>query len=256
MSAIKCNQCGHENDLTRVFCQNCGGRLERPEGMAGPKISGPTRVPTGPRKLKTGMSFGAAAGKVLRAVISTIIIAALIAVLIQMARKPADIPEAKPANDVVASQNYQMLTTMAESPYATGFDLKQDQINNYMAARIMPAEAPEGATVRAQFQRAFVILGTGEATFYVEQKFLGLPVYMYVTGVPESQGNSTTFRATGGGVGHVKLAPPLVPLVEKVVAPVVTSVTEAVDLLSKATAIKVEPGVAKLSWAGKKPAGN
>ncbi len=256
MNAIKCNQCGHENDLTRVFCQNCGARLERPEGMAAPKISGPTKVPTGPRKLKTGMSFGAAAGKVLRATISTIIIAALIALLIQMARKPADVPEARPANDAVATQNFQLLSTMAGSPYATGFDLKQDQINNYLAARIVPAAAPEGATVRAQFQRAFVTLGSGEVTFYIEQKFLGLPIYMYVTGVPEKEGTTTTFRTTGGGVGHVKLGAKLAPLVEKVVAPVVASVSEGVDLLKNSAAIKVEPGVAKLSWTGKKPAGN
>lgn len=256
MNAIKCTQCGHENDLTRVFCQNCGTRLERPKGMGGPTISGPSKVPTGPRKLKSGMSLGAALGKVVRAVISTIIIAALIALLIQMSRKPEGLPEPRPANDVVATQNFQMLNTMAESPYTTAFDLKQDQINNYLAARIIAGPAPEGATIRAQFQRAFVILGTGEATFYVEQKFLGLPVYMSITGAPVSEGKTTTFRTTGAAVGHVKLPAQLAPLVEKVVGPVVTSVSEAVEVLKNASSITVDPGVAKLSWAGKKPAGN
>lgn len=253
MSAIKCKQCGHENDLTRVFCQNCGGRLERPEGAAGPTISGPTRVPTGPRKLKSSSPMGPLLAKLVRTVISTVILAALIALLIQMSRTPVDLPPAKAANELQATQTYQMLTSLVASPYGRGYDLSQDQINNYLAARILPAETASGVTLRAQFQRAFVMIGQGELSFFVEQKFLGVPVYMYVTGTLERSGETISFRSTGGGVGHVRFAPQLVPLLEKVIAPVAASVGDAAGVIQSASSVTLVPGVLKINWSGKQP---
>lgn len=253
MSAIKCKQCGHENDLTRVFCQNCGGRLERPEGAAGPTISGPTKVPTGPRKRRASTPLGPLLVRLVRTVISTTILAALIALLIQMSRKPEGLPPAKPANEVQATQVYQMMNSMAESPYGRGYDLTQDQMNNYLAARILPADAQSGAAVRAQFQRAFGVIGQGEMSFFIEQKFLGIPVYMYVTGTVEKSGESMTFKSHGGGVGHVRFAPQLVPLLEKVIAPVGASISDATGVVQSASSVSFVPGVAKISWSGKKP---
>ncbi len=256
MSAIKCKQCGHENDLTRVFCQNCGTRLERAEGAAGPTISGPTRVPTGPRKLKNKGAGVAMLLKLVRAIISTAVVAALIALLIQMSRPLPDLPPAKPANDAMATQTYQMLVSFADSPYGRGVDLTQDQINNYLAARIVAGAAPEGANVRAQFQRAFVVLKEGEASFYVEQKFFGIPVFMYLTGVPEKSGETVSFKTTGGGVGHVPFDPRLASLLERVILPVVTSAAEGTAALKTANSVVLSPGVAKVAWSGKKALGN
>lgn len=255
MSAIKCKQCGHENDLTRVFCQNCGTRLERAEGSAGPTISGPTRVPTGPRKLRQGMNLGAALSKLIRAIISTAIVAALIALLIQMSREPEGLPPAPAANDAAAAQIYQGLVAMAENPYGRGMDVTQDQINNYLAARIVGGPVPEGTTVRAQFQRAFVVLKEGEASFYIEQKFLGVPVFMYLDAVPVQGASALSFQTTGGGVGHVRFAPGLTFLLEKVILPVISSVSDATATLQTAS-VTITPGVAKITWPGKKPVGN
>jgi len=55
MPNIICQSCQFENDPSRVFCQNCGIRLERPAGMAfqGPSKSGmPEKKETAPSPAK------------------------------------------------------------------------------------------------------------------------------------------------------------------------------------------------------------
>lgn len=256
MSAIKCKQCGHDNDLTRVFCQNCGGRLERPQGASGPTISGPSKVPTGPRKLKKQGAFGPVLAKIVRGIVSAAFLGALLALLIQMSRPPVEVPPVKPVNEGQATQSYQMLVSLAEGPYGRGYDLSQDQINNYLAARIVAGVASEGSGFRAQFQRAFVVIRQGEMSFFIEQKFFGVPVYMYLSGTLERSGSTIAFKPNGGGVGHVRFAPQLVPLLEKVIAPVVASVSDVAAVIQSADAVTLVPGIAKITWSGKKAQGN
>ncbi len=255
MSAIKCGACAHENDQTRVFCQNCGARLERPEGAAAPKISGPTKVPTGPLKVqRQGMGPLGLLLWVFRRLLSTAFLGALIAMLIQMSRAPEGIPPAKPGNEAAARQLFESVQSFSDNIYPRGLDVTQDQINNYLAARILPAQGQtEGMNFRAEFQRAFVVIGSGKADLFIEQKLLGHPVYLYLTAVPGAPGEP--LRYTGGGVGRIPVHEKLVPLLERVISPVVTSAQDVSPLAGKATTVVFVPGVAKLNWPGAKPAG-
>ena len=255
MKSIKCTQCGHQNDLTRAFCQNCGARLERPAGDD-PEISGPTKVAAGtrPRGRPARAGFAGAVFWFIRRILSTAILAALLAVAIQMARQPDGIPPAQPANEAQAGQLLQALQTFAGSTYARAIDVTQTQTNNYLASSIVPDPAATGKSFRAEFSRAFVIIKSGELDFFVEQRFHGWPIYMYLTAVPESSGGKLSLRVTGGGVGRMPLSMRLVPLFEGVLRPVIASTSEAATVLETVDEVVLTPSVAKLSWHARKPA--
>jgi hypothetical protein len=256
VKSIKCTQCGHENDPTRAFCQNCGARLERPPGDD-PKVSGPTRVAaeTRPRGRPARAGFAAAVFWFTRRILSTAILAALLAVAIQMARQPDGIPPAQPANDAQAGQLLQAVQAFAGSTYARAIDVSEAQANNYLASSIVPDTATTGKSFfRAEFSRAFVIIKSGELDFFVEQRFHGWPIYMYLTGVPETSGGKLSLRVTGGGVGRMPLSMRLVPLLEGVLRPVIASTSEAAAVLETVDEVVFTPSVAKLSWHARKPA--
>ena len=253
MKSIKCTQCGHQNDLTRAFCQNCGARLERPGDD--PKISGPTKVAAGTRpRAAASAGFAGAVFWFIRRIVSTAILAALLALAIQMARQPDGIPPAQPANEAQAGQLLQALQTFAGSTYARAIDVTQAQTNNYLASSIVPDPAATGQSFRAEFSRAFVIIKSGELDFFVEQRFQGWPIYMYLTAVPESSGGKLSLRVTGGGVGRMPLSMRLVPLLEGVLRPVIASTSEAATVLETVDEVVLTPSVAKLSWHARKPA--
>jgi len=251
---IKCGQCGHENDLTRVFCQNCGVRLERPPGDD-PTISGPTKVPTERhfRGRAATAGFAVAVFGFIRKIVSTAILAALLAVVIQMARQPDGIPPAQPANEVQAGQLLQALQTFSGSTYARTMDVSQAQANNYLASSIVPDTATNGKLFRADFSRAFVVIKSGELEFFVEQRFYGWPIYMCLTTAPATSGGKLSLRVTGGGVGRMPLNTRLIPLLEGIMRPVVSSTSEAATVLETADEVVFTPSVAKLSWRARKP---
>jgi len=279
MNAIKCAQCGHDNDLTRVFCQNCGTRLERPAGLETPTISGPTQVPagqplekvgpvSGPKKIvrkpagrpapgkpasssaKPKMTFGGALFWLVRRVITTAILAFVLAVLIQVFRMPPDLPPAQKINPVTASQLLQSLQMFASSPYPRSIDINQDQINNFLLSRIVPASS--SGILRPEFIRTCVLLRDGSADFYVEEKYLGLPIDFYLTVVPVVENGATSFRIVSGTAGHLPIPSLLLPaFADRIFKPIMVSLTDASALVQASNRTLFLPGVLRLSWPGK-----
>ena len=253
MKSIECAQCGHHNDLTRVFCQNCGARLERSAGDE-PRISGPTKVVLEKRHrgraAGTGM-IGATFG-LIRTVLGTAIFAALLALVIQMARQPDGVPPAQPANEAQAGQLLQTVQNQAGSTYARTMEITEAQANNYLKSSIVPDQ--EGATkfLRANFSRAFVKIRSGELDFFVEQILYRWPIYMRLTTVPDTSGGKLSLRVTGGGIGRMPLNDRLVPLLERALRPVIASTSQAAAVLETLDGVVLSPSVAKLSWNARK----
>jgi zinc-ribbon domain len=254
VKSIKCSQCGHENDSTRVFCQECGARLERVAGDE-PTISAPTKVPAASRFRGRAATTGLA-GTIfgfIRGLVSTAILAAILAAFIQMARQPDDVPPAQPANEVQAGQLLHTVQVLSGSNYARTVDISQAQANNYLAASIVPDPATSNSIFRADFSRAFVVIRSGELKFFVEQRLFGWPIYMYLITVPEPAGGKASLRVTGGGFGRMPITPRLMPLLEGIMRPVIASTSEAVTVLDSADEILFAPSTAKLSWKARKP---
>ena len=255
MKSIKCSQCGHENDSTRVFCQECGARLERPPGDE-PTISAPSQVPAESRFRGRAATTGLAAAifGIVRGLVSTAILAAVLAALIQMARQPDDVPPAQPANEVQAGQLLHTVQVLSGSNYARTIDISQAQANNYLAASIVPDPATSNSILRADFSRAFVVIRSGQLKFFVEQRLFGRPIYMYLITAPEAAaGGKASLRVTGGGIGRMPISPRLMPLLEGIMRPVIASTSEAVTVLESADEILFTPSMAKLSWKPRKP---
>ena len=255
MKAIACSQCGHENDATRVFCQNCGARLENPEAEALAAPAPAVMAPPPPGFRRKQRREGRNPFLVLlRALVLMVILGATLAAIIQMGRRPNGLPPAKPGNEATAGQLLQVLQTFSESPYVRTCDVTQDQANNYLAATVLPSEAPSQMSLQAQFRRAFVVLGQGDLRFVVEQSFLGLPVFLHLVAFPQAAGEGTTMEVTGGGIGRMPLHPKILPWLRNSLQPVVGSTSAATNVLRKARAVAISPGSARLSWQARKPA--
>jgi zinc ribbon protein len=253
VKSIKCSQCGHENDSTRVFCQECGARLERPAGDE-PTVSAPTKVPAESRLRGRAAATGLAATifRFVRGLISTAILAAILAALIQMARQPDDVPPPQAANEVQAGQLLHTVQVLSGSNYARTIDISQAQANNYLAASIVP-DPTSNSIFRADFSRAFVVIRSGELKFFAEQRLFGWPIYMYLITAPEPTGGKASLRVTGGGIGRMPITPRVMPLLEGIMRPVIASTSEAVTVLESADEILFTPSMAKLSWKAHKP---
>lgn len=264
MNEIKCAECGHENDSTRVFCHNCGIRLERPEGEKA-TLAETTPVmgrSTGP--VRRGFFLAGGAGGLIlglvRSLISLAILAALLAVLIEAGREPDWVPHAATPDKQKATRLYQSIREFSDTVYPRTIDLTQEQANNYLATRLESAE-DGGVLVQATFIRAFVTIEADVMRFVVEQKYLGLPVYMSVMLVPKITANAATgrnevsLRLAGAGIGRLGLPALVAPMMQKHLQGVIDSTDAEIQFLSLADSLVFLPGVARLGWNGSQTPG-
>jgi hypothetical protein len=107
--------------------------------------------------------------------------------------------------------------------------------------------------LRADFSRAILVIKPGEMKFFVEQRLYGWPIYMHLSTVPENSEEKSRLRVTGGGIGRMPLNPRLIPLLEAIMRPVISSTSEAATVLETADEIVFAPAMAKLIWKARKP---
>jgi len=264
MNEVKCAECGHENDPTRVFCHNCGIRLERPEGEKATiaettPVMGRSSAPVRRGFFQAG-GFGWLMLRLGRSLVSLAILAALLAVLIEAGREPDWVPEATTPDKQKATRLYQSIQKFSDTVYPRMIDLTQEQANNYLAVRL-EAEAEGGAIFQAKFIRAFVTIESDTMRFVVEQKYLDWPVYMSVILVPKISGNAATgrnevsLRLAGAGVGRLRLPALVAQVMQKHLQGVIDSTAAEIQFLSLVDSLVFLPEVARLGWNGSQTPG-
>jgi len=271
---IKCTECGHENDVTRIFCQNCGTRLERPDGAgeaftpttpspdskaAGTKPA--AGAPKKPGKLKeAGPSPLRIVFKILFFffnLIAIVLLAVLIAAIIQMSRLPDfRIPSAQRGIEGLAVQFTQGVKLAADNTYPRSLDIQESAVNNYLQARILaePTAETGGINLHAEFARTFLVFRSGFFNFVVEQKFSDYPFYVYLDVKPVSSPAGTDVKITSGGIGRLRIDEEHVPyLVDKFFSPITAVLTDQINTLKKANSVVMHDSLAKVNWPGKVP---
>ncbi len=253
MNAIGCAQCGFENDLSRVFCQNCGAKLTRPEGAGRPNAAGaPAAVARpGAARKRRGMGLALSVGVTLRQIVFTAITGAILASMIQMVRAPDGIPSPDVPNEKAARALFTEITGAAAAPYLKLVEITPAAANNYLASRLVPSNEMGGsAFIPARFSRAFVVPREGVFHFVVQQNVLGHPIYTYLIEKPIVNPSGMASQAVGGGVGKMPLDPRLVPVLKLAIGPVSSAIGDILALLASADGVTITPKSAKVSWRG------
>lgn len=245
MNSLKCQQCGHENDLTRVFCQDCGARLERPAGAT--PAAPPPLVTSGPgsRLAQKPKTDGGGAANFVWSLIKLVILAAILAAVIQMFRMPTDLPPPPPpGSSVQAGVLQRMIDSAAQSPGSISIGVEEAALNAYLASKLKAA--PSGGN--AEFQRMFIVFDPGTIKLGMQQKVFDWPIAVQMYAVPVRTGGIWDLRVTGGQIGRLPIHPALVLIVQRFFAPAGNALQPDISKLSKVSSIEIKKGQAVLTW--------
>ncbi len=276
MSERKCSHCGVENDVTRVYCVECGTRLPEPS----PDNGAPTRSPVGkPAPALVGNAAPPLAGNaapplpqpvrrkppgkvnapkapglgalVFKMLVSTALFAAVLAAAIQMEREPDGIPKAVGPNAASAQETLSTLQQMAASKKPISWLVNQQAVNEFLATTIqMEPAAIATYGLGAEFQRAFVRFEAGSLDLGLEQKFLTRSVYFLLKVEAESGGDGLQAKFVGGSIGRLPVHPKLLPLFLRLFQSSITALQPTLELVQKASSAAIQPEDVKLQWAG------
>ncbi|HEY8669326.1 MAG TPA: zinc ribbon domain-containing protein [Terriglobales bacterium] len=206
MTKLVCPDCQHENEPERIYCHNCGARLER-SALIREKAATDESGAQAREHLKKMFRPGRGQGK--RAVVKFLKIllgAACLAVIIQLILPP-DLP-IQPNEIGFAPMINMDLGSALESHRPAQLSYNEEQVNSYLAASLRRSNSPakEGFFPLA---RILVKFEEGVCGINIERQFFGLSIYSgssYRVTVGDGKIASANI---GGYIGRMPIHPAL-----------------------------------------------
>ena len=201
---LPCGQCGYENEAERVYCHNCGAKLDRSllpkPGDEGDKTETPEQARKRIAKM-TNPKSGGGLGEIKMAV-NVLIYSAILAALLLIAQQPDGVPEA--GKDATLSSVGGDLMDALNAAQPRRLDFSEAEINSYLRQQLKSKDA---GAMGLEFKRAYVNLTPGVLHFGAEESVFGLPVYSGVLYRLEVKDGKFTPTMLGGNFGRLAVHP-------------------------------------------------
>lgn len=197
-----CPECRRENEPERIYCHDCGARLDRSAlAKEKPKEEDPKdtqrrlRTMLDPQRAKLRRQFFQGSKLVLGAL--------ALAAVVQMLRAP-ELPAQPELSELPAQINLDLENAVMD-PRSAPLRYTEEQVNAYLNYALKGKQAALGKYLK--FERAFVGLEEGVCRFTTERSLFGYSVFTAVTLAPKLENGDITAKMLGGSVGRLPVHP-------------------------------------------------
>jgi hypothetical protein len=236
MIKLVCPECQRQNEPERIYCHDCGARLDRSAlAKVAPKLEDPKATQ---RRLKQLLDPGRIRLRLMFFKISKLLLGACaLAVLIEMLRPPIGLPERPKSLEL--QQISLDLEKATASHDAAPLQYSTDQVNAYLANVTRTKQAALSKFL--QFERALVTFDEGVCRITAERSFLGFSVFHAISYNVALQNGTLTAANNGGSIGRM----PIHPMIMKYGDILFTDLWAVLDrekkLVSKMGAVEFHP---------------
>jgi hypothetical protein len=235
MTNLVCPECQRQNEPERIYCHDCGARLDRSAlAKVAPKGEDPKETQ---RRLKQLLDPGRVKLRVMFFKISKLILGAgALAVLIEMLLPP-DVPER--LKSIELQQINLDLERASTGQSAAPLQYTEEQVNAYLVNVLKSKQAVLSKLL--QFERALVNFDEGVCRITAERSLLGFSVFTAISHNVTLQNGTVIASNNGGSIGRM----PIHPMIMKFGDILFTDLWAALDrekkLVSKMGAIEFHP---------------
>ncbi len=224
LPSLTCSECGHLNEGERIYCHNCGVKLDRSAVLAEEQkkkeSTPPEKTQERVKKLINPNSGQSAygVGSFIKSALRTLFLAALVALLISMMLPPVDVP---PMPELAATKPLpELITTLSNAPPNMRLVLKESDINDYFRATVRMGKA-EGMLANAiEFQRIYTEIEPDGIELTLQRALYGYPVYVSARYQLEIVGQKLEATQVSGSIGRLVVPAPAFKYFEKLLDPV------------------------------------
>lgn len=240
-TTLTCSDCNYVNEGERVYCHNCGKKLDR---SLLPVDETVTETPEKARKrvLKmTNPSVGIVRG-LIRPLLNSLAWAAVIAAMIQSTRPPDNVPPLPKKGEITDVPPIAMALEQASaSPTATRVGIPEPTINAYLQRNI-GTKQKEGESTMVRFVRAFVTTGDGVLRITSEQSLFDFSLYASTIYKLAIESNKLQATNMGGSVGRLPVHPLIMTYADAVFGKLWTALNREHKILDGMQKIEVSKG--------------
>jgi hypothetical protein len=205
MPMVACTECRRENEIERIYCHDCGARLER---KAVQKIV-PKKDDVHKRVKKL---FDPQRAK-LRALffkISKLALAAFGSAALTVMALPPELPEVPAASKNAPLVNLPSvafdLERVLDRHEPTLVKYSEEQANLFLSSNLK-SKKPALDKPFLEFKRAVAVFREGTASVTMERAIFGYSVFTTIDFGPQSNGGKAGVKATGGHIGRMPIHP-------------------------------------------------
>jgi hypothetical protein len=236
MIKLVCPECQRQNEPERIYCHDCGARLDRSAlAKVAPKGEDPKETH---RRLRQMLDPGSLKMRLRFFRVSKLILGACaLAVLITLLRPPLDVPER------VKSIGLQQISLDLENA-STGrgtasLQYTDAQVNAFLVNVLKSKQAALSKLL--QFERAFVNFDEGVCTITAERSLFGFSVFHSTSYNVTLQDGTLTASNNGGSIGRMKIHPMIMKFGDILFTDLWTALDRERKLVSKMGAIEFHP---------------
>lgn len=202
MIKLVCPECQRQNEPERIYCHDCGARLDRSAlAKVAPKLEDPKATQ---RRLKQLLDPGRLRLRLMFFKISKLVLGACaMAVLIEMLRPPLGLPERPKSLEL--QQISLDLEKATSSHGAAPLQYSTDQVNSYLANVTKTKQAALNKFL--QFERALITFDEGVCGITMERSLLGFSVFHSISYNVALKNGTLTAASNGGSIGRMPIHP-------------------------------------------------
>ncbi len=202
---LTCGSCGFGNEPERVYCHNCGAKLDRSllpkvEPEKGDSVGAARR-----RIKKMTNPSGYSAKDAVKSLFNVIFWAALIAAIFLISQKPDGVPV--PSKDLPQRLLQSELMEATQSPVSRTIVLTEAEATGAVKQTLKRSTSGDGGIPGVEFQGAYVVFRPGVVHIGAEQSLMGYPIFSGVDyKLMIGDGKLRPFLL-GGNLGRLQIHP-------------------------------------------------
>ncbi len=201
---LVCRECRHDNEAERIFCHECGARLDR-SGLAKAKQSAEDPQQTRKRLERLLSGRGLKARQTFFLVSKIVLGACALAAVIQMLLAPEVPPSTQELG--IGSMSLE-LENAASDHRVRELRFTEEQVNASLATGLRSKQAAL-SNFAFRFERALVAFDEGRCRFIVERSAFGHKIYTTGTYAVSLKGGQIVLQNLGGSIGRLRVHPEL-----------------------------------------------
>ena len=204
MTKIVCPECRHENEAERIYCHNCGARLDRTAVRK--EIAASEESPEATQaRLKRLMDPARGRSKALALKLTKILLGAALAAAVVEMLLPPDLPPEVKSLELGPMISMDLLSAI-ESRQPARLAYTQQQVNDYLSSTIRRASSPakEGYF---PIRRIYSQFGEGTCGISTAHNCFGLPLYVDGTYRVQLDQGKIAANCESGHIGRMPIHP-------------------------------------------------
>lgn len=235
MTKLVCAECRHENEAERIYCHNCGERLDRSVVAAQKKAHDPQEEAR--RRLQKMLGPPNRARQNFFAVSKLALAAVVVAALVEIALPP-ELPA--PTKNMPPQIDLD-LENAASYKKAGPLEYSQEQINAYLTYRLISKKKALHKPL-LDFVRATATFREGACTIGMERSLFGYSLFSSATFRVDASAGKIAATNNGGWLGRLPIHPVIMEYGDIIFADLWSALDRERKLLGKMAAVNFHDG--------------